>query len=62
MNSLRDYSIPLLLPDSLRNDDFVVALGEAFETEMKEMYREAEILSNFMIWINSGAAFRSHCV
>ncbi|KHF27336.1 Phage tail protein (Tail_P2_I) [Anoxybacillus sp. BCO1] len=47
MNSLRDYSIPLLLPDSLRNDDFVVALGEAFETEMKEMYREAEILSNF---------------
>lgn len=47
MNSLQDYSIATLLPESLKKDPFVVALGEAVEKELKEAYREAESMSNF---------------
>ncbi|SHN77171.1 phage tail protein I [Desulfitobacterium chlororespirans] len=47
MNSLMDYSITDLLPDSLTKDAFLVALAEAVEIELKELYREAEMISNF---------------
>lgn len=47
MNSLHDYSMVSLLPESLRKDPFIVALGEAVEKELKDAYREAESLSNF---------------
>lgn len=47
MNSLQDYSVVNLLPESLKKDPFIVALGEAVEKELKEAYREAESLSNF---------------
>lgn len=46
MNSLQDYSITSLLPNSLKSDPFVVALGEAVEIELKEAYREAENMAN----------------
>lgn len=47
MNNLQDYSIVSLLPESLKQDSFLVALSEAAEKELKEAYREAETLSNF---------------
>ena len=46
MANLTELVMPSLLPSSLKNDPFVVALGEAVEIELKEAYREAEKLSN----------------
>lgn len=46
MNSLQDNSLTSILPDSLKVDSFIVALAEAAETELKEAYREAEVMSN----------------
>ncbi|MCT8975485.1 phage tail protein I [Clostridium sp. CX1] len=46
MNSLNDYLISNILPYSLKQDPFVIALAEAFEREIKEAYREAESLSD----------------
>lgn len=48
MNSIRDQVVVNLLPQSLKSDPFVVALAEAVEKELKEAYREAERLANFM--------------
>lgn len=47
MNSIQDYVIHSLLPDSIKKDPFIVALGEAVEIELKEAYREAESMSDF---------------
>ena len=47
MNSLNDYSVVSLLPDSLKQDPFIIALAEAVEIELKEAYREAESMSDF---------------
>lgn len=46
MIKLTDLVIPSLLPSSLKNDPFVIALAEVFEIELKEAYREAERLAN----------------
>ncbi|CDX01309.1 Phage tail protein [Desulfitobacterium hafniense] len=46
MNSLTDYFLVNLLPDSLKKDKFIVALAEAVEVELKEVYKDAEVLSN----------------
>lgn len=48
MNNIRDQVVVNLLPQSLKNDPFVVALAEAVERELKEAYWEAEQLANFM--------------
>lgn len=45
-NSLQDYVLVNLLPQSLKGDPFVVALTEAVEKELKEAYRKAETLAN----------------
>ncbi|MDX8367792.1 phage tail protein I [Cytobacillus sp. IB215665] len=47
MNSIQEYSVVDLLPQSLKVDPFMVALGEAFEQEIKGAYREAESMSIF---------------
>lgn len=46
MNNLNDYSIPNLLPESLK-EPFIIAFAEAIEIELKQAYREAEVISNF---------------
>lgn len=46
MNSLENYVVTSLLPDSLKKDPFIVALAEAAEIELKEAYREAKIIAN----------------
>ncbi|KYD02627.1 hypothetical protein B4102_0221 [Heyndrickxia sporothermodurans] len=46
MISLQDNCLPNILPSSLKVDPFIVALGEAFEIEMKQAYIEAAKLCN----------------
>lgn len=46
MINLTDLVMTSLLPSSLKNDPFIVALAEAVEMELKEAYREAEAISD----------------
>lgn len=42
MNKLTDYTLTKMLPSNLMKDEFVKALAEATEIQIKEMYREVE--------------------
>lgn len=48
MIKVQDNSLLHLLPYSLREDPVVVAMAEAAEIQLKEAYREAEILFNLV--------------
>lgn len=47
MNSLQDYSVIDLMPNSLKVDPFIIVLAEAIEIQLKQAFQEAETLANF---------------
>lgn len=52
MNKLDDFSIVQLLPPSLQKDEFIVALAEAFQIQMKEIRTEVDSIMDFTNYDN----------
>lgn len=52
MSNLTDYNIANLIPHSLQQDPFVIALSNAVEKELKEAYNEARVLFNLSDYDN----------
>lgn len=52
MNNLDNFSIVQLIPPSLRNDEFVITVAEAFQIQIRELYTEVESIMDFNTYDN----------